>query len=61
MTNLYKRVLEPKVIKVELLVDSEVIKGMQTYEVTYETGEVNEFLADSCEQAIDFAYRFYFV
>jgi hypothetical protein len=34
---------------------------MQTYEITYEDGEMRCFLANSCEQAIDFAYRFYFI
>ena len=51
----------PKIIKVELFEDSEVIQGMQTYEVTFETGEVNEYLADSCEQAMDYAKRYYFI
>ena len=58
---MYQRNLEPKVIKVELFTDSDVIKGMQTYEITYEDGEMRCFLANSCEQAIDFAYRFYFI
>lgn len=51
----------PKIIKVELFEDSDVIQGMQTYEVTFETGEVNEYLAESCEQAIEYANRYYFI
>lgn len=58
---MYKPMLEPKVVKVELIPESDVIQGMQTYEITYEDGEVRGFLANSCEQAIDFAYRFYFI
>jgi hypothetical protein len=46
---MYEPLLEPKVVKVELMPESDVIQGMQTYEVTYEDGEVRGFLANSCE------------
>jgi hypothetical protein len=50
----------PAVTKVELLQDSDVIDGMQTYLVVYETGEEMWYLAESCEEALRFADRFYF-
>jgi hypothetical protein len=50
----------PKVIKVELIEDSDVVFGThQTYEVIYDTGEINEFLAESCELACRYAIEYY--
>jgi hypothetical protein len=53
----------PKVIKVELIEDSEVVYGthqtFETYEITYDTGEINEFFAESCELACRYAIEYY--
>jgi len=52
-----------KVIKVELVEDSEVVYGthqtFETYEITYDTGEINEFFAESCELACRYAIEYY--